>query len=192
VRKCTVYWNCSKASLVHIVAYRPVAKLWLCKQWPLLGNARNIHTCNNRTMGLWNPFLSNGLVNTFLWRRRRDTTIQLQWKWWCFLLGPSQGCIVRTLGQLRQFSWKSVCEEKTRRLVWNGCQPGTQLVEGCQLRGSSVRQAVKKRDSCKRASVKRRLSVWYLECVIQWDCYSSCVKSIARKRLVETVIDWGH
>jgi hypothetical protein len=26
-------------------------------------------------------------------------------------------------------SWKSVCEEKTRRLVWNGRQIGTQLVE---------------------------------------------------------------
>jgi hypothetical protein len=28
-----------------------------------------------------------------------------------------------------QFIWKSACEEKTRRLVWNGRQPGTQLVE---------------------------------------------------------------
>jgi hypothetical protein len=26
-----------------IVAYRPVAKRWLCKQQPLLGNARNMH-----------------------------------------------------------------------------------------------------------------------------------------------------
>jgi hypothetical protein len=35
--------------------------------------------------------------------------------------------------------------------------------------------------------------VWYFVYVIQWDCYSSCVlKSVARKRLVETVIDWGH
>jgi hypothetical protein len=29
-------------------------------------------------------------------------------------------------------SWMSACEEKTRRLVWNGRQPGTQLVV-CQL-----------------------------------------------------------
>jgi hypothetical protein len=34
-----------------------------------------------------------------------------------------------------------------------------------QLRVSSVREAV-----------KRRLYMWYLEFVIQWDCYSSCVK----------------
>jgi hypothetical protein len=30
------------------LAYRPVAKQWLCKQWPLLANARNIHAYNNR------------------------------------------------------------------------------------------------------------------------------------------------
>jgi hypothetical protein len=30
-------------------------------------------------------------------------------------------------------SWKSAYEEKTRRLVWNGRQPGTQLVEGSQF-----------------------------------------------------------
>jgi hypothetical protein len=29
--------------MVYIVAYRPVAKQWLCKQRPLLGNARNMH-----------------------------------------------------------------------------------------------------------------------------------------------------
>jgi hypothetical protein len=44
----------------------------------------------------------------------------------------------------------------------------------------------------KYGGVKGRLILWYLECVIQWDCYSSCVKSVARKRLVETVIGWGH
>jgi hypothetical protein len=40
---------------------------------------------------------------------------------------------------------------------------------------SSVREAVKKRASCRSAAVKRILYVWYLECVLQWDCYSSCV-----------------
>jgi hypothetical protein len=33
-----------------------------------------------------------------------------------------------------QFNWKSTCEEKNRWLVWNGQQPGIQLVEGWQLR----------------------------------------------------------
>jgi hypothetical protein len=32
----------------NIVAYRPVAKRWFCKQRPLLWSARNIHACNNR------------------------------------------------------------------------------------------------------------------------------------------------
>jgi hypothetical protein len=31
-------------------------------------------------------------------------------------------------------------------------------------------------NSCKSAAVKRRLYVWYLEWVIQCDCYSSCAK----------------
>jgi hypothetical protein len=31
--------------------------------------------------------------------------------------------------QLSVVSWKSACEEKTRSLVWNGRQPGTQLIE---------------------------------------------------------------
>jgi hypothetical protein len=62
------------------------------------------------------------------------------------------------------------CEENSRRLMWNDRQPGNQLVEGCQLRGSSVREAVKKRISRKSAAVKRRLYVWDLECEIQWDC----------------------
>jgi hypothetical protein len=46
------------------MAYRPVAKQYLCKQRPLLGNDRNIHSCNNRTTGLCNPFISNGSINT--------------------------------------------------------------------------------------------------------------------------------
>jgi hypothetical protein len=31
------------------MAYRPVAKLWLCKQQGLLGNARYLSESNNRT-----------------------------------------------------------------------------------------------------------------------------------------------
>jgi hypothetical protein len=48
---------------IYSVANRPVAKQWLCKQLPLLGNARSIQARNNRT-GLCNIFLSNGSVNT--------------------------------------------------------------------------------------------------------------------------------
>jgi hypothetical protein len=45
-----------------IVAYRPVAKQWLSKQRPLLGNVRNMHE-PNRTR-LCNMFLGNRSVNT--------------------------------------------------------------------------------------------------------------------------------
>jgi hypothetical protein len=34
--------------ILHIVVCRTIAKWWLCKQWPLLGNACNVHTCDNR------------------------------------------------------------------------------------------------------------------------------------------------
>jgi hypothetical protein len=51
----------------------------------------------------------------------------------------------------RQFSWsivgwKSASGEKTRRLMWNGCQPGTQSVENWELavQLSSAREAQKR------------------------------------------------
>jgi hypothetical protein len=46
------------------MAYGSVTKQWLCRQRPLLGNVRNYHASKNRKTGLWNPFLSNGSVNT--------------------------------------------------------------------------------------------------------------------------------
>jgi hypothetical protein len=42
--------------LYDIVAYRPVAKQWLCKQRSLLGNAGNMYARNNRKTELCNPF----------------------------------------------------------------------------------------------------------------------------------------
>jgi hypothetical protein len=38
-----------------IVAYGPVAKRWLWTQRSLLGNTRNMHACNNRTVFLCGP-----------------------------------------------------------------------------------------------------------------------------------------
>jgi hypothetical protein len=43
----------------HLAAHRPAAKQWLCKQWPLLSNARN-----NKTTVLCNLFLGNVSVNS--------------------------------------------------------------------------------------------------------------------------------
>jgi hypothetical protein len=46
----------------NTVTNRLVAKRRLCKQRPVLGNARNIHAWKNRTR-LCNPLLSNGSLN---------------------------------------------------------------------------------------------------------------------------------
>jgi hypothetical protein len=66
-----------------------------------------------------------------------------------------------------QFSWTSACEERTKRLVWNGRQPGTQLVE-LSVDKSSVRPAVTRRPEWGEAEE------------------SPSVEAIDRKRLVET------
>jgi hypothetical protein len=59
---------------------------------------------------------------------------------------------------VREFSWKSTFEEKTRRLVWNGRQPGTQLVH---------------------LPVDKRIWVQEAE-------ESASVEAVAKKRIVET------
>jgi hypothetical protein len=84
--------------LLDIVAYRTVAKQWLCKQQPLLGNERNIHTRNNKTAGLSNPFLSNGSVNT-------PTTIEV-------LLETVFSIRSLESGYKEEFSWESAVESK--------------------------------------------------------------------------------
>jgi hypothetical protein len=87
-----------------------------------------------------------------------------------------------------QFSWKSVCEEKTRRLVRNGRQPGTQLVElsvdkefckgGCDKR-TRVREA---EESTLVGAVRKRLEetngLRTLVCVCQWSVNCSSERCI--------------
>jgi hypothetical protein len=67
----------------------------------------------------------------------------------------------------------SACEEKTRRLVWNGRQPGTQLVE------LSVDIEFPTGDCDKRTWARENEE-------------SLSVEAVARKRLVETVTDLGQ
>jgi hypothetical protein len=81
--------------LFNIVTYRPVAKHWLCKQRPLLDNARNIHERNNRT-ALCNAFISNGSVNT-------PTTIGV-------LLEPAFSIPSVQCGYEEEFSWEPAVE----------------------------------------------------------------------------------
>jgi hypothetical protein len=64
------------------VLYRPSANRWLCKQQPLLSNARYIQARNNTTR--CNPSLGN----RYCWKR-------------CFPLDPPQNYITRTQGRLK-------------------------------------------------------------------------------------------
>jgi hypothetical protein len=59
---------------------------------------------------------------------------QFSWAKWCEVTGWWENSVVRR---------KSVCEEKTRKLVWNGRQPGTQLSE-LSVDKSSAREPVTK------------------------------------------------
>jgi hypothetical protein len=93
------------------VAYRPVARRWLCKQRPLLGNAHNIHARNIKTRMLCNPFLNNGSVNTppqqygYCWKRG-------------FLLGPCKMAI-KIIGAISSVELcKGGWEEMAIRFSW--------------------------------------------------------------------------
>jgi hypothetical protein len=65
----------SSEEIVNIVAHRPVAKQWLCKQRPLLRNVRNIHATIEERCFLWSEprlFLGNGSLRTRSRGNRHD------------------------------------------------------------------------------------------------------------------------
>jgi hypothetical protein len=130
-------------SILNTVGYRPVADLWLCKQRPLLVNARNIHARNNRrtVFSVVHPATVSAQRLGKHMPVATDTNSTIEER--CFLCGP---CRDISKGQ----SWLS--------------------------QFSSIRETVKKRVSFKSAAVKGRCFMWYLERVIQWGCYSSCIK----------------
>jgi hypothetical protein len=84
--------------------------------------------------------------------------------------------------RLRQLSFETpACQDMslgTEELNWG--TEVSELLTAVQLRAESP--AVKRSFMC---AVQ-----WYLECVIQWDCYSSSVKTVTRKWLVENITDW--
>jgi hypothetical protein len=71
----------------NAVAYRPVAKRWLCKQRPLLGNARS----NRRMVFFCGPSCASTILEGL-----------------CFLRGPCQGDILMTTGAAQLVDKKSV------------------------------------------------------------------------------------
>jgi hypothetical protein len=75
------------------MAYRPVAMWWLCKQQPLLGNARNIHARNNRRT-VFSVVCATAVSRQWLCKHVlvamvMNATIEQQ----CFLAGPCRDVI---------------------------------------------------------------------------------------------------
>jgi hypothetical protein len=164
---------------IYIVEYRPVAKRWLRKKTAIAMQRVNKQTpvSMQRSRYCWTITMETVISMWSVPRcYKQDSLKQRVSCWSCQQFSwvkwhEVAGWWVREFSC--QFSWKSACEEKTRRLVWNGRQPGTQLVELSVDKGSA-RLAVKKR-------------TWEQEAE-----GSPSVEAITRKQLVETVIDWGH
>jgi hypothetical protein len=78
---------------VSIVAYRPVVKQRLGKQWPLIGNARNIHARDNRRA----VFLCVVRATIVVMQRSSKHTSKTT-ETPCFLRGPCRGVILKTIG----------------------------------------------------------------------------------------------
>jgi hypothetical protein len=99
----------------------PFSKRWLCKQRPLLANARNIHARNNRTTGLCNPFLNNGSINKFP-RKRDAQSSTVTVKRGCFLCGPCQGVKKKTKGTIQFSCQLSVESLPVKRRLGGWCE----------------------------------------------------------------------
>jgi hypothetical protein len=150
----------------NIVRYRPVAKRWLCKHQQLLCNKR----INKHPFLLLDYKNRNGVIYVFRARCYKQDSLEERVSCWLELSAVQwsevtwSSCLVSERVQLS--------EEKTRRFVWNGRQPGTQLVE------------LSWQELCTGCCDKR---TW------AWEAEESpSVEAVARKRLVETVIDWRH
>jgi hypothetical protein len=110
----------------------------------------------------------------FSWVKWREVT-----GWWV------RGFSCQLQVSLRREGW---------RLVWNGRQLGPQSVEcwvGCSGEWSEVKRSEVKWSEVKQLSFQLRGS--FARAADRWKPkYLHCVKSVARKRLVEALIDWGH
>jgi hypothetical protein len=105
----------------NIMAYRPVAG-----QRPLNKQRVQPLLCSRRMNK--RPFLSNDSVNAF--PRKRDAHNNTVGSGGFFWVVRAEELKRRQLGQSSSVvTWKSACEEKTSRLMWNGRQPGTPSVE---------------------------------------------------------------
>jgi hypothetical protein len=104
---------------IHIVAYRPVAKWRLCKQRPLLCNARNIHARNKRRTVF--SLIRDEAVSGQRFCKHvpvatdRNATIEER----CFLCGPCRDVISKEKSCLILQFCEGGCEEKTLCDIWS-------------------------------------------------------------------------
>jgi hypothetical protein len=99
------------------------------------------------------PLLCSGAVNTSQQQKG------------CFLRGPCQG-VTKTTKKIVEVSWVSR-RQPSRIWAWerrNWGSGASELFTAAQWRWRSGRE-----EMC-------AIIPWYLECVIQWGCCSSCVK----------------
>jgi hypothetical protein len=89
-----------------IVTYKPVAKRWLCKQRPLLGNARNIHAHNNRRT----VFYVVRVATVAMQRRGKQASAKIEAL--CFLRGPCRWVILKTIGETELSSVRMAVKER--------------------------------------------------------------------------------
>jgi hypothetical protein len=135
---------------INIVAYRPVARKGHRKQ---------------------GPFLGNGSVNTFPQQRIRTQQLSDCWKRGVFYVVRSAVVAMQRRGRHASTAIDGLCFLRGRAKELSWWYLGWY---SCQL--CSVREAVKERVSCRNAAVNSKFYMWYLKCVIQWDCYRSFVK----------------
>jgi hypothetical protein len=120
--------------------------------------------------------LGNVSVNTFPRKRRRATTEER-----CFLWGPPRGYITKIPGELEWELRESVESWALRREVR---RDGNEIVASCnkewELRETPELVVA-------RIMARKELRLHGV-LQLQWEGY----ESVARMRLVESVIDWGH
>jgi hypothetical protein len=126
----------------HIAAYRPTAgkrpqnslqvQTLLCNteinRHSFIANSLKNMSCCNRHEVLLDCNNGNGVLYAVCAKMLLAGSVsywltscqQLKWVNWCEVAGWWESSVA---------SWESDCEEKTSRLVWNGCQPGTQLAQ---------------------------------------------------------------
>jgi hypothetical protein len=88
------------------MAYRPAAKHWLCKQRPLLGNARN----NRITM-----FSVVCAATVAMQRRSKHTSTTIEGL--CFLRCPCQGVTLKTTGAVVKLTTVQVTKQPFQHTI---------------------------------------------------------------------------